>query len=82
MDLPSRTLTPVRALPRIDTAPLARAHRAVLRVRAARLTDRMVRETVAAPDVARRPGQPAFPELDALVERYEALGGDPSVLLR
>jgi hypothetical protein len=82
MDLPSSTLTPVRTLPRIHAAPLARAQRAVLRVRAARLTDRMVREMVAAPDVARRPGQPAFPELDALVERYEALGGDPSVLLR
>jgi hypothetical protein len=82
MNLPSSTLTPIRTLPRIHTAPLAGAQRALLRVRAARLTGRMVREMVAAPDVARRPDEPAFPELDALVERYEALGGDPSILLR
>jgi hypothetical protein len=29
-----------------------------------------------------RPHDPAFPQLDALAERYEALGGDRSVLLR
>jgi uncharacterized protein with LGFP repeats len=82
MNLPSTTLTPVRTVPRIDTAPLARVQRALLRVRAARLTDRMVREMVAAPGVPRRPDHPAFPQLDALAERYEALGGDRSVLLR
>jgi hypothetical protein len=82
MNLPSSTLTPVRTLPRIHAAPLARAQRAVLRVRAARLTDRMVREMAAAPGIPCRPDRPAFAELDALAERYEALGGDRSVLIR
>jgi hypothetical protein len=74
--------TTARTIPHVGAPSFARARRALIRLRAVRLTDRMVREMVAAPDVARRPDQPAFPELDALVERYEALGGDPSLLLR
>lgn len=82
MNLPSTTLTPVRTVPRIDSAPLARAQRALLRIRAARLTDRMIREMVAAPGVPRRPADPAFRRFDALAARYAAHGGDPSDLVR
>jgi hypothetical protein len=74
--------TTARTIPHVGAPSFARARRALIRLRAARLTDRMVREMVAAPGVPTRPHDPAFPQLDALAERYEALGGDRSVLLR
>ena len=74
--------TTARTVAQVGVPTFARGRRALIRVRAGRLTDRMIRETVAAPGIPGRPDHPAFPWLDALAERYEALGGDRSDLLR
>ena len=74
--------TTARTIPHVGAPSFARTRRTLIRVRAARLTDRMIREMVAAPGIPAQPDHPAFPRLDALAERYEALGGDRSDLLR
>ena len=56
--------------------------RAVIRVQAARTTNEMLRELVAVPQPAAVRGTPRFVRLDELSERYAALGGDPTDLLR
>jgi hypothetical protein len=67
------------------TVPLpafARARRAAIRFRAARITRAMIRELLAIDRVPIPGRQPLFVRLDALTARYKALGGDPADLLR
>ena len=71
-----------------DDVPVLAAHppfgamrRAVIRLRAAHVAHGMLREMVAGPQVT-APGRPLFVRLDALQERYTALGGDSGDLVR
>lgn len=60
---------------------LGAVRRAAIRLQAARVNGRMIRELVTAPQIA-APRTPLFLRLDALQERYAALGGDPADLVR
>ena len=73
---------PVRStaddLPAVATRPtLGAVRRAAIRLQAAHVTRRMIRELVAVPQTT-APRTPLFARLDALQERYAALGGDPA----
>jgi hypothetical protein len=59
-----------------------RARRALIRIQAARSTRRMLRELHAIHTEPTPGRRPPFARLEALTARYEALGGDPSDLLR
>jgi hypothetical protein len=61
---------------------LCAVRRAVIRLQAARTTREMLRELVAVPQPSAVRGTPRFVRLDRLSERYAALGGDPTDLLR
>jgi hypothetical protein len=67
---------------RVAGHSLAGARRAVIRARAAAVTRDMIRELVATPGIPAHPNRPAHLRLDALCERYRALGGDSADLLR
>ena len=74
--------TTVDELPAVAAYPaLAAVRRQVIRLQAARVTRGMIRELVALPQIA-APRKPLFVRLDALQERYAALGGDPGDLVR
>jgi hypothetical protein len=65
---------------RIKLPTLTRTRRALIRFEAAAVTRQIIRELISQPEP--RPGQPpAHVRLDALIERYAALGGDPADLL-
>ena len=55
--------------------------RAAIRLQAAHVTRGMIRELIAVPQTT-APRTPLFARLDALQERYAALGGDPADLVR
>jgi hypothetical protein len=61
--------------------PFSTMRRAVIRLRAAHLASGLLREMTAGSQVT-APGRPLFARLDALEERYMALGGDPGDLVR
>jgi hypothetical protein len=68
--------------PSVATRPaLDAVRRAAIRLQAAHVTRGMIRELVAVPQIA-APRTPLFVRLDALQERYAALGGDPADLVR
>jgi hypothetical protein len=69
-------------LPAVAARPaLGVVRRAAIRLQARRVTNGMIRELVATPQIA-APRTPLFVRLDALQERYAALGGDPADLVR
>ena len=69
-------------VPHVAAQPaLGAMRRALVRLRAAHITHGMLRELIEGPQVT-APGQPLFVRLDALQERYTALGGDPGDLVR
>jgi hypothetical protein len=65
---------------RIELPTVTRTRRAVIRFQAARVTGQIIRELIAQPE-PRHGRPPAHVRLDALTERYAALGGDPADLL-
>ena len=87
----SRRLTPYVTVPSrstVDEPPavaarpaLGAVRRAAIRLQAARISRRMIRELVATPPIA-APRTPLFVRLDALQERYAQLGGNPADLVR
>jgi hypothetical protein len=87
----SRQLTPHMTVPSRGTVDEPRAvaarpalgalRRAAIRLQAARVSRRMIRELVTTPQIA-APRTPLFVRLDALQERYAQLGGDPADLVR
>ena len=65
---------------RIELPTVTRTRRALIRYQAARVTSQIIRELIARPE-PRHGRPPAHVRLDALTERYVALGGDPADLL-
>ena len=72
--------TSVQAGGHTATPAFGRVRRLVVRRQAARVADAMIRDLLAVPQPFA--GRPRFARLDALTARYEALGGDPSDLVR
>jgi hypothetical protein len=60
---------------------LTAARRALIRIQVARTANRIIAELTARPE-PRHGRTPTFARLDLLTERYAALGGDPTTLLR
>jgi hypothetical protein len=65
---------------RIELPTVTRTRRALIRFQAARVTGQIIRELIAQPE-PRHGRPPAHVRLDALTERYAALGGNPADLL-
>jgi hypothetical protein len=83
MTVPAATTrSTVDDFPAVAARPaLGAVRRAAIRLQAAHVTRGMIRELVAVPQTT-VPRTPLFARLDALQERYTALGGDPADLLR
>src|SRR4051794_11174433 len=77
--------TPVRStvddLPAAARPALGAVRRAAIRLQAARVAGRIIRELVTTPQTT-APRAPLFVRLDVLQERYAQLGGDPADLMR
>jgi hypothetical protein len=69
------------ALEITEHAAFATVRRAVIRLRAAHVASGLLHEMTAGCQVT-APRKPLFVRLDALQERYTALGGDPGDLVR